>query len=154
MTGPPLVDRLADARLVHVDARVLALHLVGDARFLPVTRPVMTAIREGGIRAQTSALTLYQILAELYRAGKSRLATEVGRALEVHAGLEVVAATAEISSQAAEVRAQLGGKPERAIQIATALVGGADIYLTTASGLRRIVGMRIVNLEDELASDE
>jgi predicted nucleic acid-binding protein len=146
----PLIERLADARLVHVDARVLALHLLGDPRFIPVTRPVMTAIREGGIQAQTSALTLYQILAELYRAGKSRLASDVGRALQVHAGLEVVSASPQISAQAAEVRAQLGGKPERALQIATALVQGADIYLTTESGLRRIVGMRIVNLEDEL----
>jgi hypothetical protein len=68
----------------------------------------------------------------------------------VHAGLELVPVTSEVAVQAAQVRAQLGGRPERAVQIATALIGGADVYLTEGSGLRRIVGMAVVNLEDYL----
>lgn len=144
----PLFERLADARLVHLDARVIALHLIGDGRFLPLTRRLVAAIRDGDIRAQTSVMTLYQLLAEVYRRGQRDRARELARSLMVHEGLELVAATDEIAVQAAQVRAQLGGRPERAIQIATALAAGAEVYVTEGSGLRRIVGMTVANLED------
>lgn len=153
MAPPPLLPLLEDARLVHVDARVLAHHLIGHGRFLPLTRAVIGAIREGDVRGQTSVLTLYQLLAEVYRRGEAHRANELARSLMVHEGLELVPATAEIAVQAAQVRAQLGGRPERALQVATALATGADVYLTEGSGLRRIVGMTVANLEDWAASE-
>ena len=142
-----LAERLASAQLIHIDARAFALHLLGDETTLAGTRVVLRALRDGRVRGQTSVLTLYQLLAELYRRGEPERAGELGRDLMVHAGLEMVPVTSEISIQAAEVRAQLGGRPERAIQIATALVERADMFLTTDSGLRRIAGMSVVNLD-------
>jgi len=141
-------ERLAGSHLVHVDARVLALHLLADAEMSPLTREVVSGMREGRVRAQTSVMTLYQLLAELYRRGEAVRAGDLARDLTVHNGLVMVATTAEIAIQAAEVRAQLGGRPERAIQVATALVERADVFLTTDSTLRRIAGMSVVNLED------
>ncbi len=32
----------------------------------------------------------------------------------------------------------------------TALVAGAEVYLTTGSGIRRIAGMSVVNVEDHV----
>jgi predicted nucleic acid-binding protein len=148
--GAPLLDQLGDARLVHVDARVIALHLLGDSALGPLAGAVMEGLRSGSVAGQTSSLSLYQILTEVYRQGRADLAGKVAKGLEVHAGLQLVPATSEIAVQAAEVRAQLGGRPERAIQIATALVRGAEIYLTTESGIRRIVGMTVINLEDRV----
>lgn len=141
-------ERLDEARLVHVDARVLAHHLLGSTGYAELTRAVVAGMGPDGFRGQTSALALYQILAEVYRRGDSDLADEVAKLLTVHPTLELVPVDAEISVQAAQVRAQLGGRAERAVQIATALVAGADIFLTERSGLRRIVGMSVVNLED------
>ena len=142
-----LIDQLARATLVHIDARVLALHLIGD-RLAPETGRILTAVREGAIQTQTSTVTLYQILAEVYRRGERKLARDVARTLQVHPGLTLVPTSPEIAIQAAEVRAQLGGRPERAIQIATALVAGAEVFLTTGSGIRRIAGMTVLNVED------
>jgi predicted nucleic acid-binding protein len=141
-------QRLAQAHLVHIDARVFALHLVGNPKMVALTREVISGLREGRIRGQTSVMTLYQLLAELYRQGETRRAADLARDLMVHTGLAMVPASSEIAVQAAEVRAQLGGRPERALQVATALVGRADVFLTTESGLRRIAGMSVVNLED------
>lgn len=143
-----LLPLLMDARRVHLDARIIAHHLTGHRRFLPLTRAVIGAVRDGEVRGQTSVLTLYQLLAEVYRRGEAARADELARSLMVHEGLELIPATAEIAVQAAQVRAQLGGRPERALQVATALSTGADVFLTEGSGLRRIVGMTIANLED------
>lgn len=142
-----LIAELAQATLVHIDARVLAHHLIGD-RLASETSQILAAVREGAIRTQTSTITLYQILAEVYRRGEKELARDVARTLQVHQGLTMVPTSPEIAIQAAEVRAQLGGRPERAIQIATALVAGAEVFLTSGSGIRRIAGMRVVNVED------
>ena len=148
MSVEALSEKLGEAHLVHIDARILALHLVADPEMSPLTREVMSAVREGKVRAQTSVMTLYQLLAELYRRGEASRAADLARDLTVHAGLEMVEASPEIAIQGAEVRAQLGGRPERAIQVATALVGRADIFLTTGSTLRRIAGMSVLNLDD------
>lgn len=143
-----LRERLDDARLVHLDGRVLAHHLRGTDGYVELTRTILGAIGPEGPRAQTSAVALYQILSEVYRRGEAELADEVARLLTVHPALELVPADTAIAVQAAQVRAQLGGRAERALQIATALVGGADLFLTQGSSLRRIVGMSVVSLED------
>ena len=142
-----LEERLARAALVHVDARVFALHLIGRAPTAQ-TELAFSGIASGSIKAQTSSLTLYQVLAEVYRQGKPDAARDVARNLRLYPRLGIVSASPEIAIQAAEVRARLGGRPERALQIATALVSGAEVYLTTGSGLRRIAGMQVLNVED------
>jgi len=152
MSTGSIAERLQRPHLVHLDARIFAVHLLGEGPFVTLTREVVTAMREGRVRAQTSVITLYQLLAEVYRRGESGRASGLARDLTVHAGLEFIATSPEIAIQAAEVRAQLGGRPERAIQIATALVSGADVYLTQGSGLRRIAGMTVANLEDYAGS--
>lgn len=138
---------LENARLVHVDAGVIGHHLVADPQYLALTRELFDALRSGGAQAQASAITVYQVLAEAYRHGQDERAREIGKILTVHPGLSIVPVTPEIATQAAEVRAQLGGSTERAIQIATALIGGADLFVTEHTTLRRIVGMSVVNLD-------
>ena len=142
--------RLEEAGSVLIDARVVGLHLLADPRFLDLTRLVFAGLRAGAIRGQISAMALYQLLAEVFRRGQEEQARQIATILTVHPGLELLPVTAEIAVQAAQVRAQLGGRTERALQIATGLVGGADLYLTQNSGLRRIVGMSVMNLEDFL----
>lgn len=139
---------LEDARRVHVDARVLAYHLLGDRRYLELLRLLFAGIRSGSIRGQTSALALYQLLVEPWRQGEGERAKELARHLTVFPGLEVRPVSAVIAAQAAQVRARLGGRLERAVHVATALETGADAYLTEGSGLRRIAGMSVLNLED------
>ena len=142
-----LEERLVRAGLVHVDARVFALHLTGKGATRR-TDIVFSGIASGSIKAQTSSLTLYQVLVEVYRQGKPALARDVARHLRLYPRLGIVSASPEIAIQAAEVRARLGGRPERALQIATALVSGAEVYLTSGSGLRRIAEMHVLNVED------
>jgi predicted nucleic acid-binding protein len=143
-----LRERLNAADLVHVDARVFAYHLIAENPYAELTRVVFGGMQTGAVRAQTSSLALYQLLAEVYRRGEDDRAREIARMLTVHQGLDMVPVTPDVAMQAAQVRAQLGGRPERAVQIATALAAGAEIFLTQGSGLRRIVGMAVINLED------
>ncbi|MFO7588611.1 MAG: PIN domain-containing protein [Gemmatimonadota bacterium] len=142
-----LRDALRGRTLVHVDASVLALHASAQAGALPLTRALFGALAAGELRAQTSALSFYQILAEAYRRGDAGTAERAERLLGSIPGLAIVAVTPRIARQAAQVRAQLGGGPERAIQLATALSEDADLFLTQRSALRRVAGMAVESLE-------
>lgn len=145
-----LTERLEAANLVFIDARVLAFHLMAAPTYLDLTRSLFGGLNEGRIRGQVSALSFYQLFTEPYRAGRESKVRELSKILTVHPGLQVLPVTPEVATQAAQVRAQLGGGTERAIQIGSALVGGADVFLSESSGLRRIVGTQVANLEDYL----
>lgn len=142
-----LQSTLAEAELVHVDASVIGLHLMGHPRYTPLTRMLFQSMSEERVRASTSAISVYQLLVEAYRRGESETARTIEQCLTTIPGLEVVPVTSGVARQAAEVRAQLGGSTERALQIATALSVKAGTYLTQHSSFRRVAGMSVESLD-------
>lgn len=142
-----LRSTLASASRIHVDASVLALHMAGDRRYIPLTRTLLEMLAEGELSASTSAVSIYQLLVEAYRRGEADMAATAERYLTTLPGLDVVDLTPAIARQAAQVRAQLGGSVERAVQIATALSEGAHAYLTQRSAFRRVAGMSVESME-------
>lgn len=153
MTDPAAGPESFAARLeasgrVHVDASVIAFHLMAAPDYLPLTRVLFDLLSAGRVTGQTSAVSLYQILAEPYRRGEARMAEDVQKQLSGCPGLEVVPVTPEIAAQAAQAQAQLGGRIERALQISTAVDRGADLYLTEGSRLRRIAGIPVADLKE------
>ncbi len=143
---------LAEAGHVHVDASVLGLHLTGRARYLPLTRALLMGLREREFQGRTSAMSLYQLLVEPYRRGHDEAAQRAEACLAAFPGLEIVPVTSSIASQAAQVRAQIGGSVERAVQIATALAGDSEVFVTQRSTLRRVAGMAIEQLDAHTVS--
>lgn len=142
-----LREVLSAATRLHVDASVLALHLAGDSRYTPLTRAILGMLADDELRASTSALSVYQLLVEAYRRGEAETAATAERYLTTIPGLRVVDLTPGIARQASQVRAQLGGSTERAVQIATALSEGATVFLTQRSAFRRVAGMSVESLD-------
>lgn len=138
---------LTSAVRVHVDAGVLALHLTGHSRYTALTRMVLGLLADEELTATTSAISIYQLLVEAYRRGEADTAATAERYLTTIPGLSVVDVSPAIARQASQVRAQLGGSPERALQIATALSGRAEVYLTQRSAFRRVAGMSVESLD-------
>lgn len=141
-------ERLEAAGRVHVDARVLAVHLLADERYVGLTRLLFAGLDAGEVEAQTSSVSLYQVLTEPYRRRRDDDARSVADYLTALRGLEVVPVDGDVARRAAQVRARLGGRPERAMQIATALEGDADLLLAQGSGIRRVAGTEVLDLDD------
>jgi predicted nucleic acid-binding protein len=148
-----LRDVLVDAGLVYVDAGVIALHLSAVPAYLPLTRTILRGMRDGEFEGFTSAVTVYQLLVEPYRSGQPEVAERIESLLAALPGLVIVPVTPTIARQSAQVRAQVGGGLTRAIQIATALSGDSEVYVTRRSTLRRIAGLRVAQLDSYLASE-
>ena len=147
MSEAELRRALEAVERVHVDASVLALHVAGDRRYVPLTRTLLSMLAGGELSGSTSAISIYQLLVEAYRRGEEETARTAERYLTTIPGLDVVDVTPAIAGQASQVRAQLGGGAERAVQIATALSRGAQTYLTQRSPFRRVAGMSVESLE-------
>lgn len=144
---------LSDAGIVFVDAGVVALHLSGDPRYLPLTRTILGGMRDGEFAGFTSAITVYQLLVEPFRTGHPDVAERIERLLAALPGLEIVPVSTTIARQAAQAQAQVGGSLARAIQIATALSGNSEIYVTQRSALRRIAGLQVAQLDSYTTGD-
>lgn len=140
-------ERLEAADRVHVGGRVLAHHLLGDERYTALTRLFFEGVRGGAVEGVTSSISLYQLLVEPYRRGRTDDADTAGSLLTALRGVELVDVTPAIARRAAQVRARLGGRTERALQMATALEVGADVFLAQGSGIRRILGTAVVDLD-------
>ena len=148
-----LRETLTEAGVIHIDASVLALHLTGDRRYLPLTRGILTGMADGAFEGRTSSMSLYQLLVEPFRRGRDGQAEMILACLSAFPGLEIVPVTASLAGQAAQVRAQIGGTVERAVQIATALEMDAEVFVTQRSTLRRIAGMSVEQLESYISPE-
>lgn len=145
--GDRFAELLQDHDLIHLDASVLALHAAGIPATLPLTRSLFRAMEAGEVEAQTSALSMYQLLVESYRRGEESTAARIEQLIGSIPGLRVIPLDGRIARQAAQVRAQIGGRVERSVQLATALSEGADLFLAQRSSLRRVAGMAIESLD-------
>ncbi len=146
-TRARLKTTLEQAGVVHLDASVFALHATGHPRYVDLTRVVFGGLRAGEFEAQTSAVTLFQLLAEPYRRGREERALRAEACVTALPNLRILPVSPAIARQAAGVRAQLGGSVERALQLATALASEAEVFLTQRSTLRRVAGMRVDSLD-------
>jgi predicted nucleic acid-binding protein len=122
--------------------------LIGLPPFVGLTRLLFAGLRSGKLRAQTSAISFYQLLTEPYRRGREDLALRAYKYVSGQRGLEIVPVTGAVARQAAEVQASVGGSHERSIQIATALDRGVRAYVTDKTALRRVAGMEVISLGD------
>jgi predicted nucleic acid-binding protein len=127
---------------------VIGYHLIALPPFVELTRLLFAGLRSGKLRAQTSAISFYQLLTEPYRRGREDLALRAYKYVSGQRGLEIVPVTGAVARQAAEVQASVGGSHERSIQIATALDRGVRAYVTDKTALRRVAGMEVISLGD------
>ncbi len=141
-------EHIEEARRLHLDPCVIAYHLIGLPPLVELTRLLFAGLRSDKLRAQTSAISFYQLLTEPYRRGREDLALQAYKYLSGQRGLEIVPVTGAVARQAAEVQASLGGTHERSIQIATALRRGVRAYVTDKTALRRVAGMEVISLGD------
>lgn len=141
-------EDIEEARRLHLDPCVIAYHMIALSPFVELTRLLFAGLRSEQLRAQTSAISFYQLLTEPYRRGRDDLALQAYKYLSGQRGLEIVPVTGAVARQAAEVQARLGGSHERSIQIATALRRGVRAYVTDRTALRRVAGMEVINLGD------
>ncbi|NPV08078.1 MAG: PIN domain-containing protein [Anaerolineae bacterium] len=134
--------------VVGLDTSVFIYFIQRHPDYMGVVRPFFAALDRHELDAVTSVVSLIEVLVQPLRHGDQRLASEY-RDILLHAdGLTTLPVTSSTAEMAARLRAEWGIRTPDAIQMATALQGGATHFLTNDHRLPRTTGLSLLILDE------
>ena len=115
-----------------------------------MVRTFFQAMSEGEFQVVTSTLTLTEVLVHPLRAGNIELAEQYRDILFAQENLITLPVSPVIAELAAQLRATRNLRTPDAIQIATAIQGGATFFFTNDARLHTIPDVEILVLDELL----
>jgi predicted nucleic acid-binding protein len=106
------------------------IYYLEDSPFATSLGQLFTEIESGSITAVTSALTVTELMTGLYQQQDRRAAEEYRMTLANFPHLQFRSVDFSIADKAAELRSRFRLKTPDAIQLATAIVDKADVFVT------------------------
>ena len=144
-----LVNELRGLRIC-IDTAPFIYFIEKNSKYLGLLRPFFAEINAGKIDALTSTITLLEVLVLPFKTKNESLADKYRDILLYAEGLTTFEIFHEVSELSAKLRAKYSIRTPDAIQIAVAIIYGADAFLTNDSGLKKVNDIRVVILEDFL----
>ena len=130
---------------VALDTQIFIYFIEEEDRFLPLVKPLFEAIDRGDLVGVTSGLSLMEVLVVPYRSGNSALADRYEALLTNSRGLRFIEVDRRLLKAAAQLRATFKLKPPDAIQVAAALVGDCNSFLTNDRRIPAVPGLKILH---------
>ncbi len=144
------VEQIA-GQVVALDTAPLIAFIAPEAPYIDLVRPLFQAVDRGQVRAVTSAVTLIEVLVHPLRENNTALAARYREILTRSTHLATLPVSEEIALKAAELRVTHNLRTPDAIQVATAVVAGAAVFVTNDKRLRLPESLRRIVLDDLLA---
>jgi predicted nucleic acid-binding protein len=147
----PVIPEVERARRICLDASPFIYFIEAHPAFGSLVRPMMQSISRGEKEGVSSAVTLAELLVKPLQENRPDLARQYRNALVGQTHFRLVAVEESVAEAAALIKARYGfGLPD-AIQLATAELEGAEVFVTNDRDLRRFSEVRVVVLEDYVA---
>ena len=138
-------------QVVGLDTAPLIYHVERNPTYVDVVRPFFAALTAGEFRVVTSFLTLSEVLVQPLNRNDTPLAARYRAILLRTPGLATMRVSRRIAERAAAIRADHRRvRLPDAVQLATALVGRADFFLTNDIALPSLPGLKMLVVEDLL----
>lgn len=131
---------------VALDSAAFIYFIERNPRYLALVKPIFKAIDEGRLEGVTSSLTLLETLVVPLRTGNMVIARQYERLL-TRSRLRLVEIDFALIRAAAHVRAATRLKTPDAIQVASALSAGCEVFVTNDDRIAPMPGLRILQLE-------
>ena len=142
------MKRLPAGKTIGLDTMVLIYHLENHADYAGVTEKLLDEVEKGRYRAVTSFVTLLEILVKPKKEGALRVVSDYRDLLLTFPNLSFLPLDFEVSDLASSLRAKYSIMTPDAIQIATAITGRAEAFITNDERLKKIEEIRIVMLSE------
>lgn len=132
-------------KLVGLDSNVFIYHFEQNSQFTRYTELIFQKLMNNKLKAVTSVLSLTEALAypsppEVIEGIKTGFATAIN--------LTIAAVSQEIAIEAAGIRREYGFKLPDAVQLATAISGKAQAFITNGHRLKYFKKLKIISLQD------
>ncbi|HEU5300214.1 MAG TPA: PIN domain nuclease [bacterium] len=144
----PLRRALGGARRVGLDTICFIYHLSKHPVYFPITSELFRLIEQGTVAGVTSSLALVEILTRPQQLGHHVAVESYKMALATFPHLELRRSDIAITELAASLRARYQLATPEAVQLATALVDGAEVFVGNAPALRQVRELQVVLLDD------
>ena len=145
-------EQLAGHTVIGVDTSIFIYHVEAHPRYLPLTQELLTGVEAGQWAAITSTVTVMELTVQPWKMGRSAAAREYEALLIHFPNLAMADVTRDVARRAAQLRAEYNVRPADALQVATALLGGATAFVTNDRKLARLSREIAVIVLDDFAS--
>lgn len=135
-------------QIVGLDTAPLIYFIEQNEAYLYLVRDFFGFMSKGHFQVVTSTLTLTEVLVHPLRSGQIELADQYREIILDEENLITVPVSVEIAELAAQLRATKNLRTPDAIQIATAIEGGAKFFLTNDLRLSVVEDLEILVLDD------
>jgi predicted nucleic acid-binding protein len=135
-------------RVIGLDTSPIIYFVEENVEYFEVIHPFFEELSSGKFRAVTSTITLLEVLVQPYRKKHTTLASQYKEILLNSQNLTVLPLLNETSDEAAKLRGKYNIRTPDAVQVATAIYGGASGFLTNDTKLRKIKEIEIIVLDD------
>jgi predicted nucleic acid-binding protein len=142
-----LKDFLKNHSVIGLDTPIFIYHLEDHPRYSPLTEIIFSALENGISKGITSYLTLMEILAKPKTEGLLQAARDYEYYLTTFPNLTFYELGLDVARKASDVRSADRIKAPDAIQLATAILGGATAFLTNDKIFERVKGVDILILD-------
>jgi predicted nucleic acid-binding protein len=147
-----LHDFLKHHPVVGLDSSLFIYHLEDHPRYAPLTEIIFSAVEKGSVKGITSYLSLLEILVKPKTEGLLQAARDYEYFLTTFPNLTFFELGLDVARKASDLRASDRIKAPDAIQIATAIIHGANAFLTNDKIFDRVKGIEILILDKLLQS--
>jgi len=144
-----LEQRLAGHLQIGLDTSIFIYHLEANPTYLPLTRQILTQVETGQRRAVTSTITLMELTVHPWRSRRADVARQYETLLVNFPNLRLLDVTRQIARRAAQLRATFNVHPADAVQVASALVSGATLWVSNNKQLTRLAPVIDILLLDD-----
>lgn len=144
-----LEQRLSAHRLIGLDTSIFIYHLEANLKYLPLTRAILKYVQSGQGNGVVSTVTVMELTVHPWRINRGDVARQYELLLINFPNLRLVDVTREVARRAAQLRAKYSLRPADALQVATAMVSGATVWISNDKKLKRLEPeIEIIILDD------
>ncbi|AYL97445.1 type II toxin-antitoxin system VapC family toxin [Mucilaginibacter celer] len=144
---PNLITKFYRKR-IFLDTAPLIYFIEGHSTYQDKLLECFSANDNGEFIFITSSITLLEVLVKPMKEKKSKLVSQYKNILLNADGIQIFEISNEIAEKAAQLRSQYSLRTPDALQIAIALIHGADYFFTNDHRLSTITEIDIVTLLD------
>lgn len=144
-----LQQQLASSRLIGLDTSIFIYHLEAGPQYLPLTQQILKCVETGQCEGVVSTITLMELTVHAWRNNRPDIARQYEALLVNFPNLKIVDVSRDIARKAAQLRATYNVRPADALQVATALVSKATLWVSNDKKLKRLgPEIEVVILDD------
>jgi len=143
-----LIESLQGVTKIFLDTSPVIYYVEAVAGFAEVARLVFVLIGEGQIQGVVSPVNLAECVTLPIKLGNVNLRQTFTALLTNTEGILLVNIDATIAQRAAELRIQYGLKLPDALQVATAIAAGCEVFLTNDVALKRVTELQVILLSE------